>query len=1089
MNGVIGLIADSPARAARASDVSVPASADVAGQAFGSAESLAKVASRLDAPVEAVAATIAGVAWTRVFDRDAAAIAIRSTDGAASCRLLGFSSNPDRSLRDAILGVAAELARPDAPSAADPADAVVSAAQNTFGLSFPGDLSSLETRALREAFELLADDALASLPSPISQLRVLPPERVEALLALGRGEIRPPPATATLIALIAEWVLRTPDAVAVEDAETGLTYRDLMARVDALAGILGWMGVRRGQIVAVRLRRSVTLAVALLAIQRVGAAFLPLDSSHPTERTAFMLDDAEATLVLADEPFETKVRVLRLDGPLPIVTGTAALEPARPDDLAYVLYTSGSTGRPKAVSVEQRNIANLALWGAARFGAEACRGIVFSAALVFDLAMFELFSPLVSGGRVLIVDNPTALGRSPLRDKARVFSMSPTVLDEIVRRDGLPERLTCLVSAGERLTRPFADRILAARPDLRLFNGYGPTETTVYATFAEILAGEPGAPPIGRAIANVELRVVDRAGRLAPEGVEGELCISGAGVSRGYLNRPELTGERFLPDPFGSGRLYRSGDRVRWRPDGQLDYLGRADGQVKIHGVRIELGEVEAALTRLPEVAAAAVGVRGEDESRALVAWIVPAGAPGDATALRRGLAALLPIELIPKAFVFLTRLPVTTNGKLDHAALPAPESHARASAPRRPPGTANERAVFALWRETIDLPAVRDGDFGVDDDLFDLGADSLALVRLNMEIEARFGTRVAGGLIDGGMTVAKLAALITRSGTPGALSRSASPAIEAQVDARDSTFLVRVRPARGQSRGAVVGMPYGKGNAGLIGVIAANALYDYDIWAFAVETGGRQLMQDDVGPACAEAMAARLLAEGSLRPKAFVGFSFGGFLGWLVDRLLVAAGRPATPLINFDGGALHLNHQGWRERVEAAIEKSSLDQPSRMLLLHCAALTGGSTSTKNEQDWRSAGVVLESVGFPTIVHDDLNKPEIFRASREAMAGFVETSRVHPRLLPNALEINTVGGRLFRTLNDPGQRTVEAVRTALKDEGIPDDGPCRDALWSFAERTLDFELARELAERLTAADPRSQSRLAAILLRGSDRDS
>ena len=671
-NDILDLRAGEPAVGAEPRS-SEPICVDSGAASVRVAGAAASAATCLGVSPIVVAAAIAGVAWTRVFDRDAATIAIRSPEGATPRRLLGFTSTPDRTLRDAILGVAADLARPDGVSETEPADAIVSTGRGALALSFPAALSPLEIRALQEASEILAADALASLPSPISQLRILPPERIEALLALGQGEVTPPPPVATLIALIAEQARRTPDAVAVEDAETALAYGDLMARADALAGILALMGVERGQIVAVRLRRSVTMVVALLAIQRVGAAFLPLDSNHPAERTAFMLKDVEATLVLADEPFETGVRVLRLDGPLPIVSGAAACEPPRPDDLAYVLYTSGSMGQPKAVAVEQRNVANLALWGAATLGAEACRGMVFSTALVFDVAMFELFSPLVSGGRVLIVENPTALGRSPLRDKARIFSSCPTLLDEVVRRDGLPDSILCVVSGGEALARNVADRILALRPDIRLINAYGPTETTVYATFTEILAGERDAPDIGRAIPNMELRVVDRAGRPSPEGVEGELCLGGVGVARGYLNRPELTNKRFVADPFGRGRLYRSGDRARWRLDGRLEFRGRTDGQIKVHSVRIEPQEVVSALMRLPDVAAAAVGARGDGERKVLVAWVVPVGSPPEPVTLRRGLAAFLPIEFIPKAFVFLERLPLTISGKLDHAALSLP--------------------------------------------------------------------------------------------------------------------------------------------------------------------------------------------------------------------------------------------------------------------------------------------------------------------------------------------------------------------------------------------------------------------------------
>jgi amino acid adenylation domain-containing protein len=618
-------------------------------------------------------------------------------------------------------------------------------------------------RGVAEALQLLLRSAGDALATPAADLPILPPADEATLLARARGPVRDLPGQATLPALIAAQALRRPGAIAVQDAAEAIDYRTLQTRAEALAATLAGAGVGAGAVVAVALPRGVALVVALLAVQQAGATFLPVDPTYPAARVAWMLADSACALVLtvaamaANLPPE--VAQLRLDAALPPARG----EPPAPDPaaIAYILYTSGSTGQPKAVRVAQRSIANLALWGAELLGEDLLDGMLFATALVFDVAMFELFSPLVAGGRLVVAENLLSLPDARLLDQVRVVSGSPTVLAALLRSGRLPKDMRCVVSAGEALSRDLAERLLAARPGLRLVNAYGPTEATVYASTADIRPGEPDAPPIGQAINNMALYVLDRAGRLLPDGAVGELCLAGVGVAEGYLNRPELTEARFVPNPFGPGRLYRTGDRVHWRADGHMAFLGRADTQLKLHGVRIEAGEVEAALEARPDVGAAVVGVHQSDETTRLVAWVVPAKSALDPAALREYLLRNLPSVMVPASFVMLPRLPLTVSGKLDRAALPPPPRTPASPCARRAPVTAMQRAVFDLWCDVVELDDVRTAAFGIDDDLFDLGGDSLAAVLLFSAFEAKFGVAIPPGTFVHGITVARLADLL----------------------------------------------------------------------------------------------------------------------------------------------------------------------------------------------------------------------------------------------------------------------------------------------------------------------------------------
>ncbi|GIH27687.1 hypothetical protein Aph01nite_59970 [Acrocarpospora phusangensis] len=527
-------------------------------------------------------------------------------------------------------------------------------------------------------------------------------------------------------------VAERPDAIAVSAGDTRLSYAELDRRADDLAARLP---VRPGELVAVCLPRTAESLVALLAVQRTGAAYVPIDPAYPAARLSFVLDDCAASLVLAtsetvralpDHPVPTVLA----DDPPPAREGFARA-PVRGSDTAYVLYTSGSTGKPKGVPVPHAALANLLASMEALLGASPEHVWLGLTSLSFDISALELYLPLVTGGRVEIAGAAAAadgFAQSRLIKEAAVTHVQATpsgwrMLLDSGYRD--PE-LTALVG-GEALGAELARRLRASTG--RLVNVYGPTETTIWSTSWEVPA-KPAAVRIGGPIGGTQVYVLDE--RLNPvrTGVPGELLIGGAGVAHGYLGRPALTAGRFVPDPYGEpgGRLYRTGDMVRWRREGELEFLGRTDNQVKVRGHRIELGEVEAACEAFPGVTQAVAAVHEEN----LIAYVVGEVSLG---AVSRALAATLPAHLVPARFIRIATLPMTPNGKVDRAALPSPVAQRAAFTP---PRTDAEALVADIWTEVLGVPRV-----GVDDDFFRLGGQSLLAVRVAARLLAITGVEL----------------------------------------------------------------------------------------------------------------------------------------------------------------------------------------------------------------------------------------------------------------------------------------------------------------------------------------------------------
>ncbi|MEU0127149.1 amino acid adenylation domain-containing protein [Streptomyces sp. NPDC006289] len=677
-------------------------------------------------------------------------------------------------------------------------------------------------RELAARLVLLLTSVTADPDRRLSTYEVLPPAERVRLAAWGAGPVEDLPAS-TVPALFEQWVRRTPDAPAVRDAGTTLTYRELGARVDTLARHLTARGIGPEDRVAVALPRTHDLVVALLGVLRAGAAYVPLDPDYPARRLSHMLDDSRPRLLLTTPAVRSRlpeppVPCLYADdlrtGPSAPETGPVpALLPAHP---AYVIYTSGSTGLPKGVVVTHRGAGAMARTQIERLRVTPGSRVLHMASISFDAAFWELCMGLLSGA-CLEIDERDALLPGPtlaalVRERGITHLTLPPAALAVMPPDSLPEGTT-MVLAGEACSPAL---VHAWARDRFLVNAYGPTETTVCATMSAFQhADGPSAPdrtvPIGVPVDGTRVHVLDDRLAPVPAGVVGELYVSGGGLARGYHGRAALTASRFVADPFdrtGGGRMYRTGDLVRWTADGELVYVTRVDDQVKLRGFRIELGEIEAALTALPGVAAACAVVR-EDRpgDRRLVAYTVSAdGAAGpDDAEVRAHLAATLPDHMVPAAHVRLEALPLTPNGKTDRRALPAPVRSV--AAPRRAPATARERALCEAFAETLGVPEV-----GVTDDFFELGGHSLLAVTLAQRIAERCGRRPTLRALFAAPTVEGVARLL-EGGTGGGQENAVAPDLAAEVrlapdiTRRAATVPVPApRPSRPSSRPLLTG-------------------------------------------------------------------------------------------------------------------------------------------------------------------------------------------------------------------------------------------------------------------------------------------
>ena len=635
-------------------------------------------------------------------------------------------------------------------------------------LQYSADLFDRRTaEELATRLERLLRAALAEPDRRIGALDVLAPDERRRLLSDLTDTARDIPDT-TFPRMFEQRAAETPDAVAVTDPHTSLTYRQLDVRGDDLARVLGELGAGPGRIVAFALPRSVDLAVAVLAVLKAGAAYLPLDPEHPAERTAYLLSDADPVCVIAREPVDADRPHVSPDATPADPLGELPM--ARPADPAYLIYTSGTTGRPKGVVVEHRNLTTYVARCVEAY--PSLRGTsLLHATMTFDATVTTLHGALALGGRVHIAAFHEA-GMTELPGGYGFLKATPSHLPLL---PALPYDLSPaeeFMLGGEALVGEALRTWRHDHPGVRLINHYGPTELTVGCTDHRIEPGEdlPSGPvPVGRPMWNTRAYVLDTRMNLVPSGVEGELYVAGDHVARGYWRRPGLTSERFVADPFGppGERMYRTGDLAVRRADGVLELRGRADGQLKIRGLRIEPGEVEGALTGHPVVTQAAVVVREDTPGlRRLVGYVVGV-ADDDLAEVRAHAARHLPAHMVPEALVTLDALPMTPNGKLDRAGLPAP-----APAPEsgsvfsegggREPRTPEEETLHALFAEVLGLPAPQ---VGLNTGFFDLGGDSITSIHLVSRALAE-GLRLTPRDVFEQRTVAGLAAVAASAPT-----------------------------------------------------------------------------------------------------------------------------------------------------------------------------------------------------------------------------------------------------------------------------------------------------------------------------------
>ncbi|NQX87139.1 MAG: amino acid adenylation domain-containing protein [Halioglobus sp.] len=670
---------------------------------------------------------------------------------------------------------------------------------------YASDLFDTDTIvSFESAFQKILHSCLLSPEQPVQQLDILD-RRDVALRDAWMGEQCHYKTCSVMDLFLSQLAVR-PSATAVVDDARSLSYEGLDRRSDSIAAAIAKQLKARGvqlapdRLIGVMLSRDCDLVATLLAIFKLGCAYLPLDSEYPAQRLNYIWEDSQAALLVTnrtlpdcglDTPYALHLedvidRSLVLDKPIHF----------KSSDLAYVTYTSGSTGRPKGVMVEQGNVVSLLEWSNTVFAEDQCRGVLFSTSVCFDLSVFEIFMPLSAGGTVLVAESSLEwsslaahLAADPNLPDISLINTVPSAIRVLCRQDMIPSTVQTVTLCGELLPQTVVDELYDLPQIKDVIDLYGPSEDTVYSTW--VRRTPQGRQSIGRPIANTQAYVLDPHMNRQPLGAVGELYLSGSGVARGYLFRDELTADRFLPNPFQrpdhyGDRLYRTGDLVKQLPDGDLVYLRRADDQVKLRGFRVEIGEVNHALWSVPGVEEAVSVVRHDREGTPmLVAYIVAAGDQTSsqdewAQGVREVVARRLPEYMVPTSWVVLPALPQTPNGKIDRNALPAPAERRRKGIALSGP---MQNELAALWREMLNLPV--DQTLYADDDFFQLGGHSLLLLQLVHQVEARWGvpmsleqvvvdTRLVS--LAEAIELAKLSAGLTDSGRPETAVTDSAP-------------------------------------------------------------------------------------------------------------------------------------------------------------------------------------------------------------------------------------------------------------------------------------------------------------------------
>lgn len=753
----------------------------------------------------------------------------------------------------------------------------------------------------------LLENLVANRDQRISRLALLTPQDRHQLLVAWNDTDREYPREKCVHQLFEEQVERTPAAIAVIDQDRRWTYRELNEQADRLAGRLEAFGLNHGGTVAVCLDRSVELVAALLGIWKAGAAYLPLDPLYPTERLAFMVQDSGASVLLTQESLRTTVvhdslRTLILEQEQPeSVSASPAASAHRAvtsDSLAYILYTSGSTGRPKGVEISHQNLGNFLDSMKREPGLHSDDRVLAITTISFDIHALEFWLPLIVGASVVIADRATAIDGTALSQlldssAATVLQATPATWRLLLAAGWTGRSSLKALCGGEAfpddLRQPLREKVG------QLWNMYGPTETTVWSTVWRM---ETDQTPtlIGKPIGNTRVYVMDSHDQLAPVGAPGELWIGGDGVAQGYRGRPDLTAERFVPDPFRTGghRAYRTGDLARWKADGSLELLGRIDHQVKLRGYRIELGEIEAAIIQHPSVAQAVVLLRDEDpgDSRLVAYCVSVENAALDIAGILRELRVRLPDYMIPAAFVPLAEIPLTPNGKVNRRALPAP-SDARPELDREfiAPRNRLEVLLASAWCEFLKIDRI-----GIHENFFNLGGHSLLAIRIISRLSESLQRPVPVAMFFRHPTIAAMAEALAKpiaAAGVGAVTELRSGNEDAPL------FLFPPLGATILSlRELVESLPTNRR------VLAVD-------W-HAGRTPGQNHPSDDLGRDCAN----QIKGFQPVGPYLLVGYSFGGRLAFETACRLLDAGERVSFLAIIDAGPGKISQWTWQERL-----------------------------------------------------------------------------------------------------------------------------------------------------------------------------
>ncbi|MEU6256011.1 amino acid adenylation domain-containing protein [Streptomyces sp. NPDC047043] len=736
---------------------------------------------------------------------------------------------------------------------------------------------------------------LTSAPdAPLSAAEVLSPADKEFLAEVGRGPMRPI-RESTVVAEFEARVQESPDSVAVVVAGVETSYAELNASANRLAALLRAQGIEPGSRVGLCLRRNVDVTTAMLAVLKAGAAYVPLDTTHPPARVAEIAADAEVGAVIAHAEVagtvsEVAAPVVTLDDIREELAAMPDGNPplaAKPGEVAYVIYTSGSTGRPKGVLLEHRGVVNFVDSTRDLFDLTPADRVLGFASVTFDVSVFETFSALLTGARLYLATEDERLSVDRLqslmeRAGITVIDLPPTVMPLLA-----PERFTALRIAfvgGEAFSGELVNRW---NPGRRLFNGYGPTECTVTMIVEECGGTWEASPPIGLPMANHVAHVLDGDLRQVPVGVPGELVIGGAGLARGYLRREELTAEKFVTDPFGTapgGRLYRTGDLVKRLADGRLVFLGRLDQQVKIRGLRIELGEVESALTGFAGIGPVSVRPWTDDAGAKHLVGYLTGVTEQQVPSVREHLGTLLPSYMIPSYFVVLDELPITSSGKVDWRRLPAPDLTRTDDGPGDETLTETERR---LLRDVL-APLLHDGRLGVHDDFFLAGGNSLQAVQLMSAINRRFGVEISLGDFFVSPTVAHLAATVDSV-------RAARRDDDDPLDERAPVVMRSSGPAQ-------VILLHPSGGELFCYVPLVRALReDLGVIGFSADPQDAAVAPHDAMAATAARIAQALVERGLPESCCLAGWSYGGVLAFEVARQIEqrTGGRPPVVLLD----------------------------------------------------------------------------------------------------------------------------------------------------------------------------------------------